>query len=404
MFFNLTEFLPQYKAKNMINSISFGLSNYTKLSFKGSQKGDVVEIEGTQTKAKVYTKNIDAPTTEQIQRLCSHPVFKDMPVRIMPDTHLGKVAVVGFTAPINPKGEIIPAIIGNDIGCGMLCCEIDTGNKEIDFDKLDKVIRNFINSSEFPKDLSLNPDFQKTIQNLCPKLNTSAQQQIGKLATLGSGNHFIEIDKNENGKTYMVIHTGSRNLGGQVASKYCEIASKQNPYPNGMSYLSGDEGKEYLEAVKIASQYAQLNRRLIADKIIKDMGWTEKSSFESVHNYIGEDGIIRKGAISAKKGERVIIPLNMHDGSLIAEGKGNPDWNDSAPHGAGRILSRSEAHKKVSLEDYKKVMQGIYTTCVSSKTLDESPQAYKDAKEIERNIGATVSVQERIKPLYNFKN
>ena len=393
----------------MINSISFGnYSNMKKnISFKSnnSSKGDMVEIEGTQTKAKVYTKNIDAPTTEQIQRLCSHPVFKDMPIRVMPDTHLGKVAVVGFTAPVNPNGEVIPAILGNDIGCGMLCCEINTGNKEIDFDKLDKVIRNFINSNEFPKDLSVSKDFYKKVDGLCSSLNwADTNTQISRLATLGGGNHFIEIDKSSDGKTYMVIHTGSRNLGKQIASKYGHIASQQNPYERGMSYLSGDEAKQYLEDIKIVSKYAQVNRRLIADKIIKDMGWTEKSSFESIHNYIGEDGIIRKGAISAKKDERVIIPLNMHDGSLIAEGKGNPDWNNSAPHGAGRILSRSEAQKSVSLEDYQKIMAGIYTTCVSTKTIDESPQAYKDAKEIERNIGDSVSIQEKIKPVYNFKN
>lgn len=379
------------------------------ICFKNKLKSDVFEISGNQTTAKVFTKNIDNNTINQIKTICSHPVFRDLPIRIMPDTHYGKNVPVGFSAPIGRNGEIIPSLISGDIGCGMLCCEIDTNGEKIDFNHLDKVIRTYIATSH-PKIPTTRNNSMKSIKkdldNLChSKLNVSTDKMASGLGTLGEGNHFIEIDENKEGKVFLVVHSGSRNFGQKVYAHHHNIATQQNPYeiPE-LSYLTGDEAKEYLQDMRIAQKYAQLNRRIIADEIIKQMGWKEISSFESEHNYIGDDNIIRKGAISANSGQKVIIPLNMRDGALIAIGKGNKDWNNSAPHGAGRKLSREQAAKEIQLQDYEKSMNGIYTTCVCQETLDESPFAYKNSDDIESEITPTVQVVDKITPKFNFKN
>lgn len=399
-----------------INNVYFTNKNFSrinsqqnkKINFKGNLTGDVVEIRGSQTKAKVYTKNLDFKTYDQIKTICSHPVFKDMPIRIMPDTHAGKNTVVGFTSPINPKGEVIPNIISGDIGCGMLCVKVNTKGKEIDYEKLDKIIRTYVSSdrTDSPKMKNFALEVEKKAAQMCKnKYGVSPTNSLSSYGTLGGGNHFIELDKDDDGNTYLVIHTGSRHFGKEVCKHYQEIAVEQNPYKiKDLSYLSGDEAKQYLNDMEFAVKFSQANRRIIADEIIRRMGWEEDESFESVHNYIAKDGIIRKGAISALEGEQVIIPLNMRDGSIIATGKGNPDWNNSAPHGAGRQFSRKEADELITLDDFKQAMEGIYSSCISSSTIDESPDAYKPAEEIVKNIGESVEVKQIIRPLYNFKD
>ena len=368
-----------------------------------------ITVKGTETEAKIYTDEIDEPTRKQIETICSHPVFKNLPIRIMPDTHAEETVPIGFTAPIGTKGEIIPNLISGDIGCGMLCCEIDTNGKEIDFEKLDKIIKNYVANSHMNTPTTKEQHvkvIEKDLKILCNNINhPHPNMMTSVLGTLGRGNHFIEIDKSDNEKLYLIIHSGSRALGQAIHNHYQNIATAQNPYKiETLSYLTGDKAKEYLRDMKLAQKYAQLNRRIIADEIIKQMGWSETSSFESIHNYISDDNIIRKGAISSYAGQKILIPLNMRDGSLIAMGKGNSSWNNSAPHGAGRKLSRTEAHKKIDVEDYKKSMRGIYTSCVCRRTLDESPQAYKDSDKIKTLIAPTADIIEHIKPIYNYKN
>ena len=380
-----------------------------KNNFKGTSNTNTIEIQGTQTKAKVYTSNLDDRTYNQIKTICSHPVFKDIPIRIMPDVHAGKTVPVGFTAPIGTKGEIIPSLISGDIGCGMLCCEIDTKGEDIDFKKLDSVIRTYIGSSHSKIPLSKKENIKSIEKDIkttsSDKLKISFDKMIAGLGTLGSGNHFIEIDSSKDGRHYLIIHTGSRGFGQAIYNYHQNKAFKQNPYKiETLSYLTSDEAKEYMEDMKLAQKYAEINRRIIADEIIKQMDWKEVSNFESIHNYIADDNIIRKGAISSYNGQKILIPLNMRDGALIASGKGNSDWNNSAPHGAGRKLSRSEAQEKINLNEYEKSMKGIYTTCVSDSTIDESPMAYKNSDTIKANIASTADIIENIKPQYNFKN
>ncbi len=405
--------------KNMINNIKYVPStayngnrnnnNSKSICFKGNEipQGDVLEIKGSQTSAKVFTKNIDYRTFGQVKEICSHPVFRDIPIRVMPDTHAGKVAVVGFTAPVSPKGEIIPSLINGDIGCGMLCVKFKPKTSDIDYDELDRVIRTYLASSkrQEPSVYGVHAKkIDKQVEALCKKYKISPQKAFETLGTLGGGNHFIEIDKDASGELNLVIHTGSRAFGGDVFDYYNQKAREQNPYKiKDLSYLSGDLAKEYLSDMSDAVKYSQLNRRIIADEILKRMGWDEISSFESVHNYIAPDGVIRKGAIAANEGQKVIIPLNMRDGAIIAIGKGNDDWNKSAPHGAGRLYSRGEAAMTIDIKDFVDTMKGIYTTCVSKSTIDEAPQAYKSAAEIIKNIANSVDIQSVIKPLFNFK-
>lgn len=379
--------------------------------FKGLEKNiakDCFEISGSQTKAKVFAENIDSLTYTQIKNICSHPVFKDLPIRVMPDTHAGKTAIVGFTAPMNCRNGIIPGLISGDIGCGMLCVELDTLGKDIDFEQLDNVIRTYVAKSHSRVPTVKNNNFKsinKQVKECCNEYDVSSSKALSKLGTLGGGNHFIEIDKDKKGATYLVIHTGSRSFGQNVFKYHDRIAKEQNPYLiRDLSYLTGDEAKKYLEDMKIAIKYSQFNRRIIADEIIKQMGWKEKSSFESIHNYVGDDGIIRKGSIKANKNEKIIIPLNMRDGAIIAKGKGNSDWNNSAPHGAGRKLSRSEAYGVLDLDEYKANMKGIYSSCISNDTIDEAPMAYKNADEIINNIKDTAEIKDIIKPVFNFKD
>lgn len=393
---------------------------------------------------KIFTDNIEPEALNQIYTLIKQPAFADCKVRIMPDVHAGKGCVIGFTADLGDK--VISNIVGVDIGCGMLCCEI--GKFDIDYEKLDSVIREHIPAGRAVRDEEIN--FPQLEDLYCKDQLKNMEWIKCSLGTLGGGNHFIEIDEDIDGMKYLVIHTGSRNLGKQVAEIYQQVAiddmqgtdklaeesekliaeykkaGKQKDIqkslaelkrkwkqdklniPKELCYLTGEHREMYLHDMKICQEFARVNRRMIQDIIFYYMGWTfcrsEMDRFQTIHNYIDHDSnIVRKGAISAKKDEKVLIPINMRDGCIIGIGKGNEDWNCSAPHGAGRIMSRSKAKEVVSIEEYRESMRGIYTTSVNRSTIDESPMAYKPMEEIIENIKDTVEILKVIKPVYNFK-
>lgn len=393
---------------------------------------------------KIFTDNIEPEALNQIYTLIKQPAFADCKVRIMPDVHAGKGCVIGFTADLGDK--VIPDIVGVDIGCGMLCCEI--GKIDIDYEKLDSVIREHIPAGRAVRDEEIN--FLQLEDLYCKGQLRNMEWLKCSLGTLGGGNHFCEVDEDSDGMKYLVIHTGSRNLGKQVAEIYqqmaiddmqgtdklaeeskkliaeyksvgrqkdiqrglAELKRKWQPdklnIPKELCYLTGEHREMYLHDMKICQEFARVNRRAIQDIIFYYMGWTFSRSFmerfQTIHNYIDHDtNIVRKGAISAKAGEKVLIPINMRDGCIIGVGKGNDDWNCSAPHGAGRVMSRSKAKENISLEEYQESMKGIYTTSVSQSTIDESPMAYKPMDEILEHIKDTVEIVKIIKPVYNFK-
>lgn len=390
---------------------------------------------------KIFTENIDDIALEQINELLEQEAFKNSKVRIMPDVHAGKGCVIGFTGDLGDK--VIPNIVGVDIGCGLYCANL--GKIDIDYEKLDK----FINDN-IPSGMNVNDKViaEFDIKQLYCYDELKHYSWIEKsVGSLGGGNHFIEIDIDDECNKYLVIHTGSRNLGSQVAELYQDLADKiinhgyidyinkkqeviktykelgkqkeiqstlnelqkefekdKNIIPKDLAYLEGEERNKYLHDMKLCQEFAILNRKIIANTIAEYMGFNIDDSFESVHNYISfEDNIVRKGAISARKGEKLIIPINMKDGCILGYGKGNEDWNNSAPHGAGRIMSRKQAKERISMEDYKKSMENIYTTSVNEFTIDEAPFVYKTLDEILNHIGDTVEVEKIIKPVYNFK-
>lgn len=393
---------------------------------------------------KIFTENIEEEAIKQIDLLLEQEPFKNCKVRIMPDVHAGKGCVIGFTADLGDK--VIPNIVGVDIGCGILCVEL--GNIEIDLEKLDKVINEYIPAGRNIREHKV-MDFEIINQLYCLRELKETKKFNRAIGTLGGGNHFIEVDLDEEGNKYLVIHTGSRNLGKQVAEYYQNLAIqlcsgkeemfkrkeeiiktykeqerkseiqkalkqleteyKQNKpeLPNELCYLTGKYREMYLHDMKICQEYATENRNKIAQQILSkltDTGIIVFPYFHTIHNYISfEDNIVRKGAISAKKGEKVLIPINMRDGSIIAVGKGNTDWNNSAPHGAGRLMSRHKAKEMFKLQEFKESMKDIYSTSVVEDTIDEAPFCYKPMKEIIDNIQDTVEIQKIIKPIYNFK-
>lgn len=401
---------------------------------------------------KIFTKNIEEKAIKQIDELLEQKSFENCKVRIMPDVHAGKGCVIGFTADLGDK--VIPNIVGVDIGCGMLAVEL--GNIELDLEKLDNVINEYVPAGRNIREQKL-MKFKKINELYCLRELKDTKKFNRGIGTLGGGNHFIEIDVDDENNKYLVIHTGSRNMGKQVADYYQNLAiqlcsGKEEMYkkkekiiknykeqgkkleiqqalnklekeyknnktnlPNDLCYLQGKHREMYLHDMKICQEYASLNRLQIAKEILInyfqltyvpeiDYPPIMNNRFETIHNYISfEDNIVRKGAISAKKGEKVLIPINMRDGSIIAEGKGNKDWNQSAPHGAGRIMSRMKAKKTFELEKFKKAMEGIYTTSVVEETIDEAPFVYKSMQEIIENIQDTVEIKKIIKPIYNFK-
>lgn len=393
----------------------------------------MIELKGKYNTAKVFTNNVEQRAISQIIDLCNQEFSKGSKIRIMPDTHAGAGCTIGTTMTITDK--IVPNLVGVDIGCGMYCVKLK--EKEIDFELLDKVIRNYIPSGQNIRESKHNKSKDIQIEKLKCFNHINYDRAIKSIGTLGGGNHFIEIDRDNNDNLYLVIHSGSRYLGKQVAEYYQELGYKKlidnrmtkeqlinklknegrekeiqkelKKLPNikinkQLAYVEGVNLVDYLHDMKITQEYAKINRVVIAEEILKNTGLTIDESFTTIHNYIDiENKILRKGAISADLGEKVIIPINMRDGSIIAIGKGNEDWNKSAPHGAGRLMSRSKAKEFVTLEEFKDSMNGIWTTSVNEHTIDESPMVYKSLDEIIDNVKDAVEIIDIIKPLYNFK-
>ena len=406
---------------------------------------------------KIFTDNIEQSAFEQIKTLLSINVFSDKKIRIMPDVHAGAGCVIGFTGNLGDK--VIPNIVGVDIGCGMRVLQL--GNvADINFHRFHEFIMINVPSGKIVceekfgfkplenEEMEIYRQAKELVKELYCYRDLKETGRISRsIGTLGGGNHFIELDKDDRGNLYLVIHTGSRNLGLQVANIYQARAinhmteggddfeahikdviaeykaagrrselqdviknlrnarQKAEPsLPAELCYVEGEAREQYLHDMRLCQKWAVLNRKLISMILLKFFQKaTVKHEFESVHNYISDDNIIRKGAISAAKGERCIIPLNMRDGSLICTGKGNPDWNCSAPHGAGRVMSRTQAYEKITMKDFQASMKGIYSESVNDYTRDEAPMVYKPASEIIDNIGETVTIDTIIRPIFNFK-
>ena len=399
----------------------------------------MIEIIGKFNTAKCFATTIDEGAVEQIRTVCDTEAFATSKIRIMPDVHAGKGCTIGTTMTVTDK--IVPAMVGVDIGCGMYTVAL--GQIEVDFERLDAAAhaipcgRNVWEGRQERFDLT---------RLRCYRQLKDSKRLERSLGTLGGGNHFIEVDTDDEGGKYLVIHSGSRNLGTQVAEYYQQIAvdlnmgkeayfrqreeiiatykaegrrgeiqatlkalekafkAKEPTLPRDLCYLYGTFMEDYLHDVDICQQFAERNRERMAELLLAACGWTAVEAFGTIHNYVDVgEMILRKGAVSAKAGEKLLIPINMRDGSLICVGKGNEDWNCSAPHGAGRLMSRSAAFERLTMAEYEREMAGIYSTCVLPDTLDESPMAYKSREEILENIGPTVDVLCHIRPIYNFK-
>ena len=369
----------------------------------------MITIEGTYNTAIVYIDEIESSARGQIQSLCDMEVYKDSRIRMMPDVHAGKGSTVGTTMTLH--GAVCPNAVGSDISCGMLVAQIR--EKHLELQKLDKICHQDIPHG--PNTNKLN-NVHRFINNLhisdlkC-KDHVNLQMAYCSISSLGSGNHFIEVDKDDEGHLYIVIHTGSRHLGKEVCNWYQDLAYLQRQIYDGSEapYFTAwfnDEKtfNNYIYDMKIIEEFAYWNRKAILDVIVKSMKLHVVDEFTTVHNYIDtKNMILRKGACSAQLGERLIIPMNMRDGSLICTGNGNPEWNFSAPHGAGRIMSRKDAKNTLSMSEYREQMKDIYSTCVSKNTVDEAPGTYKKMEDIVDKITDTVEINKVIRPIYNFK-
>ncbi|HDR7338749.1 TPA: RtcB family protein [Bacillus cereus] len=393
----------------------------------------MLKLQGKYNEAKIFTNNVDETAIGQIVDLCNQEFVKDSQIRIMPDTHAGAGCTIGTTMTIQDK--IVPNLVGVDIGCGMEVVVIDKKKEEINFDYLDETIRKFVPSGFRIRDKEHR--FSKMIDFDGVRAPFTLQRAQKSIGTLGGGNHFVELNEDDKGNVYIVIHSGSRNLGKQIAEYYQNFAYEQlidvtsikddiikrlteegrakeiqetlrgiqkPKICKELAYLEGQGFKDYMNDMNIAQKYAALNRKAMIDEIVTKMDWKITDQFTTIHNYIDiENMILRKGAISAQKDERVIIPINMRDGSIIAFGKGNPDWNFSGPHGAGRIMSRKKAKESLSLEEFQNTMIEVWTTSVVESTIDEAPMVYKPMDEIIENTKETIDIKHIIKPLYNFK-
>lgn len=395
------------------------------------------EIKGKINTAICYAKVVENEAVEQIRRMCDYEFAAKSKIRIMPDVHAGKGCTVGTTMTVVDK--VVPNIVGVDIGCGMYTVYL--GKTEIDFEKLDTAAH-FVPSGKRVWE-SRRERFD-LMSLRCYRSLKNTKRLERSLGTLGGGNHFIEVNQAKDGTKYLVIHTGSRNLGKQVAELYQRLAidlnkgketyfqkrdaiiqeyketgrkkeiqaalqaiswdQKETNIPEDLCFLYGTYFADYLHDVEICQQFAKRNREIIAEVLLERTGLTAVDAFHTIHNYIDtNEMILRKGAISAHKGEKVLIPLNMRDGSILAIGKGNPEWNQSAPHGAGRLMSRRKAKETLNMDEYHHEMQGVYTTSVNPSTLDEAPMAYKALEDIVAVIDDTIEIIEIIKPIYNFK-
>ncbi len=395
------------------------------------------EIKGKVNTALCYAKVVEEEAIEQIRRMCDYEFTEGSRIRIMPDVHAGKGCTIGTTMTVTDK--VVPNIVGVDIGCGMYT--VNLGKGEIDFEKVDEA------AHYIPSGMNIWEGRQEKfeLQELrCYRSLKNTKWLERSLGTLGGGNHFIEIDRAGDGTNYLVIHTGSRNLGKQVAEIYQQLAidlnkgketyfqqrdeiirtykeqgrrneiqkaleeiswnKREATMPEDLCFLYGQYFEDYMHDVEICQRFARRNREKIAEVILTRTGMTGGEAFHTIHNYIDtKEMILRKGAIAAHEGEKVLIPINMRDGSVLAVGKGNPEWNYSAPHGAGRIMSRSKAKSELNIEEYNEAMAGVYTTSVNEATLDEAPMAYKSLGDIIDVIRESVDVIEVMKPIYNFK-
>ena len=399
----------------------------------------MLEIKGKVNTAICYAKVIEDEAINQIRRMCDYDMTAGSKIRIMPDVHAGKGCTIGTTMTIVDKA--VPNVVGVDIGCGMYT--VNLGKGEIDFEKLDEACHFIPSGMNVWEGRQERFDLTKL---QCYRNLKDTRRLERSLGTLGGGNHFIEVDEAEDGIKYLIIHSGSRNLGKQVAELYQKLAvdlnrgygeyfekrdeiirtykeqgrrkeiqgalkelhfqvyESQPSMPDDLCYLSGKYLEDYLHDVVICQRFARRSREKMAEIILERTGMTGADGFHTIHNYIDTDEmILRKGAIAAHKGEKVLIPINMRDGSVLAVGKGNPEWNYSAPHGAGRIMSRTKAKNELSLDQYKEEMAGVYTTSVNENTLDEAPMAYKSLEDIIDVIRESVDVIDVMKPIYNFK-
>lgn len=362
----------------------------------------MITVTNQYNSALVYADHLDPGAEGLLSALCGSPVSEGSKIRIMPDVHPGKGCAVGTTMTVTDKAA--PGLVGVDIGCGMEVFRVS--GKRLELQKLDKLVHEKIPSGR--KIRSTPHRFAEQVDLDALRCARHVQQEKARcsIGTLGGGNHFIEVDRGVDGAWWLVIHSGSRRLGLEAASWYQDEAYRQCPEgtPYELAWASGELLEDYLHDMAIIQRLAALNRQAIADEIIRGMKLDVEEAFSTVHNYIDlEHMILRKGAVSAQAGKKLIIPMNMRDGCLLCVGKGNEDWNSSAPHGAGRLMSRAEVKQSFTLSQYKKAMQGIYTTSVSRETLDECPMAYKPMEAILSQIEPTVEVLERLTPIYNFK-
>lgn len=400
----------------------------------------MIELNGKYANAKVFTDLVDQASISQVIELLNQPFVEGCQIRMMPDIHAGAGCTIGTTMTI--KDKICPNLVGVDIGCGMRVIQIK--EKNIDFDRLDEVIRNYVPSGFAIRSTPHKFANNINLQELRCAEHVDLDRACKSIGTLGGGNHFLELSKDDDGNYYLVIHTGSRHIGLEVAKYYqnlgysklnghdensiCNLINelkaagrqkdieaeitklkntKRTHIPKDLAYVEGQDLLDYLNDMNIVQQFATVNRAAIGETILVGMRWTASDWFETIHNYIALNHpnglILRKGAVSAEEGQRLLIPMNMRDGCLICKGKSNPDWNYSAPHGAGRIMSRSQAKRALTVEEFAESMEGIYSTCVGRDTLDEAPMVYKPMESIIDNIGDTVEIEKIIKPVYNFK-
>ena len=397
----------------------------------------MIEIRGKYNEAKIFADVVDSASIAQVQELCNQEFTAGSRIRLMPDIHAGAGCTIGTTMTIADK--VVPNLVGVDIGCGMETVRIREGRLELQ--KLDKLIQEKIPSGFAIRDSAHPYLSQIDLSELCCARHVDLLRAERSIGTLGGGNHFLEVDRDDDGNLYLVVHSGSRRLGVEVASHYQQAGYKalnraddasvealvarmkaegrekeipkeikrlknvrQTRIPKALAYVSGDLFAQYIHDMRIVQRFAMLNRQAMVDVIVKGMKLHVEEQFSTIHNYIDTDArILRKGAVSAKAGERLLIPINMRDGSLLCVGKGNADWNFSAPHGAGRLISRADARQSFTVSAFKKQMAGVYTTSVSKATLDECPMAYKGMQDILDNIGPTAEVVKIIRPIYNFK-
>ena len=372
----------------------------------------MIMIHGISTSAVIFNTttqehSIDDYAVAQLKNLCDNPAFIGCKIRVMPDVHPGKVGTIGFTSTLGK--QILPNVIGIDIGCGVTIAKVK--GKIRDFQKLDTVIRENVPSGFSIREEMYHSAKDIDLSSLYCFQHINEKKSLLSLGTLGGGNHFIEVDQDKDGDSYLVVHSGSRHLGKEVTEHYLKEGQKiirqtgaNVPYE--LTYLDNPLMEYYLHDLLLVQKFASLNRKIILQAICKKMKWKMTDSFDCIHNYVDFDSeipIIRKGAISAKKGEPVIIPIHMKDGIILGHGLGNEEWNSSAPHGAGRILKRQDVKRNYTVTDFKKEMKGIHCTCISKETLDESPFAYRNLTAILDTVKDTITIDKVITPVYNFK-